>query len=386
MDRGRTAIRWTALLLFACLALQLVPWPTAALFPAALSPFVAVCSAVAARAVGVTTLLGVPVLVLALLWRRPFCRYLCPTGLVLEYAGRIRRRLRTDTPVQPVSASVGQWLALGMLGAALLGYPFLLWLDPLAIFSATFGWLHRPLTVAAIAAASGLPLLVLLTLLWPNLWCGRLCPLGATQDLLAALRRAREPEGMPVNGARRSVLAFGAGALAGVALQPFLPVRRAVLRPPGALSEAEFAGVCVRCGNCVRACPTRILYADACPERVAGWLAPVVRFGASYCKADCVRCGEVCPSGAIQRVMVKEKDHAIIGRPKLEYDQCLLSSEKECSACQSACPYEAIQIVFDEKSYLSFPRVAAGKCNGCGACEVACPVRPKALVIVPRDV
>ena len=32
---------------------------------------------------------------------------------------------------------------------------------------------------------------------------------------------------------------------------------RTLLRPPGALPEAEFLEVCYRCGNCVEACPRR---------------------------------------------------------------------------------------------------------------------------------
>ena len=56
------------------------------------------------------------------------------------------------------------------------------------------------------------------------------------------------------------------GAAAGVALATWARTGRAAaarpLRPPGALDEARFAGVCVRCGNCSRACPAQIVRLD----------------------------------------------------------------------------------------------------------------------------
>ncbi|MCX7007110.1 MAG: 4Fe-4S binding protein, partial [Kiritimatiellaeota bacterium] len=91
-ERMRQLGRWFVLAL--CLAV-LGPWLREAwqlfLLPA-FSPFVATGGALAARAAGVVTLLALPVLLFVLLVRRGFCRYACPTGLVLELAGRLRSR------------------------------------------------------------------------------------------------------------------------------------------------------------------------------------------------------------------------------------------------------------------------------------------------------
>jgi ferredoxin-type protein NapG len=38
-----------------------------------------------------------------------------------------------------------------------------------------------------------------------------------------------------------------------------------------------------------------------------------------------------------------------------------------------ACPFDAVRIYWDEERYVAYPVVDAGKCNGCGACEVVCP-------------
>jgi polyferredoxin len=50
----------------------------------ALSPYLGICSAVTLRAVPIFLLLGLPVLILALVRGRWFCRQACPVGLLTE--------------------------------------------------------------------------------------------------------------------------------------------------------------------------------------------------------------------------------------------------------------------------------------------------------------
>ena len=153
-------------------------------------------------------------------------------------------------------------------------------------------------------------------------------------------------------------------------------IKAQAIRPPGAAGEDRFPWLCLRCGNCVRACPEAILYPDQAPERVVGFLAPIVRFTSKYCKEDCCRCTEVCPSGALTALCVEEKAKRPIGLAHVDMSWCLLApenGERECAICRNACPYQAVKIDFNYDTYVSTPRVEPNKCPGCGACEAACP-------------
>ena len=111
----------------------------------------------------------------------------------------------------------------------------------------------------------------------------------------------------------RVVLASGLGAVWGTndpAARLAVPRR---LRPPGSVAESRFTGLCLRCGNCAQACPSKIIVPETGGQGLAGFLAPVVRFQDSYCLEDCRRCTQVCPSGAIAPLSLEDKRRASIG-------------------------------------------------------------------------
>ena len=389
----RFVVRCGVLAMLVVCSLPLLPWSWAPQVPPAVSPFLTIGSAIAGRVLTTAFLIGIPFGLMAMVSRRWLCRNICPIGLLLEPLARLGPSKTAGFP------PLGQWIALLTFGGACLGYPLLLWSDPMALFSGFFGAFTKSLTVTALLSAIGLPLVLLISLVRPNLWCAKLCPLGATQDFLALPRRLlrRSQSETPDAGdvplapyrfgtglARRSVLAMGLGA-AWAAVTLRFPRAEAArpLRPPGAIAERRFTGVCVRCGSCVRACPTKIIQPDLGQGGVAGFLAPALDFDKGYCLETCSRCTEVCPSGAISRLSLEQKRRTPIGLAQVDMEHCLLGEDKECSICVARCPYQAITIAFDRESYTSIPRIARDKCPGCGACELACPTTPKAITVRP---
>ncbi len=399
MPRNLRVIRWSVrgvcfLLAVALLFPLLAPHQAAIVVPS-LSPFVAVAAWWALGSLPAFAWLGLIVGLVALIRARWFCRWVCPTGFCADEASRLGRRCGRTALRAP---RIGEAVVLLTWGGALAGYPLLLWLDPLSLFSAAFrlagpagypGWWW---------SATGLLSVLLLSLIWPQLWCARCCPLGAVQDLLWQVGRRVQRLGWGGRSAgsaagsrqgRRAVLGLAAGAAGafwlrtrggGLAAEQPAPTRP--LRPPGAVPEPAFAGLCLRCGNCVRICPSRIVQNDPGQHGPAGFLAPRLHFDHDYCREDCVACTQVCPSGALTRLSSDAKPQVQIGLPRVDMNRCLLGDARECSICRAACPYEAIHYEFCEIEYTLTPRIDPTRCNGCGACQVACPTEPQKAIVV----
>ena len=257
--------------------------------------------------------------VLFVIWRRRwFCHWVCPTGCCADGATWLGRRCGRRLRHVP---AFGRALAALILAGACLGYPILLWLDPMALLSGTLGGWPSHGGRSPSWGCLGLILVMMVSLLWPHVWCARLCPLGGLQDLLAQLvqwmagcwrRRSGHPSDVrpePLASVfpRRVLL----GGMVGVSWAFWLargrPTGTRPLRPPGAASEQQFSSLCVRCGNCVRVCPPGIIAADSLEHGIGGWLAPVITFDTDYCLESCQECTVVCPSGAIAPVPLEHK-------------------------------------------------------------------------------
>jgi formate hydrogenlyase subunit 6/NADH:ubiquinone oxidoreductase subunit I len=107
---------------------------------------------------------------------------------------------------------------------------------------------------------------------------------------------------------------------------------------------------------------------------LAGLIAPAVRYGRTYCLEDCRACTQICPSGALRELSLEQKRRYVIGEALVDGSLCFLAlGTKDCDLCERACPFDAVHAYWDEEKYIAYPVVATDKCNGCGACEVACP-------------
>jgi polyferredoxin len=171
------------------------------------------------------------------------------------------------------------------------------------------------------------------------------------------------------------------------------------LRPPGALPEADFLDRCIRCGECMKVCITnglQPLLLQAGPE---GIFTPrlVPRFGTEndgYCEYGCSLCGQVCPTEAIEKLPLEEKQQFKIGEAVFDEERCLPHAEEEdCIVCEEHCPVPDKAIKFEEKMMptewggeypMLLPYVELDLCIGCGICESVCPLDGEAAIkVVP---
>ncbi len=401
---GRVALCIGAAVAAALLSLQVIPglapgaaWP-------AISPYLALGVSVAARSATLLTLAAVPLLLVAL-WRgRWFCHRLCPTGLLLLLFGRLGWGRASRLRRVP---RLGGLLGLVMAGGAAAGYPLLLWLDPLVQFNGLFSAVREAnWTWRAALPAAPLGLVCLAVLFWPQIWCERLCPLGALQAGLGrlgcagrqALARRRAPApgadgpSQPAYGpriGRRGFLALAGGAGAGWLLRraSASPGPAAVVRPPGARSEPDFQALCARCGACLRACPHQVIVPDLGASGWGGWLTPRLDFSRRYCSEWCRACTDVCPTGALARLSLdaKREPARALGTARVDRARCLAWHDGEyCMVCQEYCPFQAIRGI--EHRSVHCPEVDPAQCRGCGACESQCPAgRVRAIRVEGRS-
>lgn len=150
-----------------------------------------------------------------------------------------------------------------------------------------------------------------------------------------------------------------------------------VLRPPGALQEADFTAVCNRCGRCIKACSNNALQPMPITEGFECFETPYIIPRQANCFL-CFTCQEVCPTGAIAQVPLEQVK---MGTAEIDKQRCIAWEEnKVCVICGELCPVLAIEA--DDQLR---PILQPDKCVGCGSCEKACPVDGEAAIrIIPK--
>ncbi|MBQ7463005.1 MAG: 4Fe-4S binding protein [Bacteroidaceae bacterium] len=237
---------------------------------------------------------------------------------------------------------------------------------------------------------------------------------------LAAAHPSSSVEEMGKEASSRRAVLTGVGILAGVAIAKAQSKmepkttdggladiikkekhrREKLITPPGSLSIRNLRSHCTACQLCIDACPNDVLRPSSSLDR---FMQPEVSYEHGYCRPECTRCSQVCPTSAIRPITVEQKTAIQVGHAVWTRDLCIpVRDEKPCGLCARKCPAGAIQMVplhagvhqdgwrwrdadnneIPREKVLLIPVVNEEKCIGCGACENLCPSNPISAIYV----
>ena len=228
--------------------------------------------------------------------------------------------------------------------------------------------------------------------------CVEKCKFGALHYAPATKKATSEaqPSDLPDKSKRTFLLTT---ALAGTALMAqekkkvdgglavieakAIPTRQTPITPPGSMSAQNMARHCTGCQLCVAQCPNQVLRPAT---DLTHMMQPVMSYERGYCRPECTRCSEVCPTGAIKPITPEVKSSTQMGHAVWIKKNCIpLTDGVECGNCARHCPVGAIEMVPsdpDDDASAYVPAVNESRCIGCGACEHLCPARPFPAIYV----
>jgi MauM/NapG family ferredoxin protein len=309
-------------------------------------------------------LLFVGVFALNALAERFWCRYLCPLGALLGVVAKV-------APLRPMVAAscnaCGHCEHVCRLDA-----------------------------IASTSEAAERSLEVMSSECTVCLDCLAACPGGAAMRFGL---RFRPSSPLGYDPSRREFLAaaaagLGSVALLGVGVWNAHPDLR-LIRPPGVADEDSFLTHCLRCGQCMRVCPTAGLQPSLGEAGLVGLWTPVLKPRLGYCMYTCNACGRSCPSGAIPDLALSVKQRRVIGTAVIDRNRCLpWARNVPCGVCQEVCPLPSKAVVLTDgvmvsnaqggTNWMTRPVVKAERCIGCGVCENQCPLSGTAAIRVER--
>ena len=339
-------------------ALAQIPWMSNPLtwLDNALRPTIFPTQIVGIRFVWLPLLLFTVLVLLNLLAERFWCRYLCPLGGLLGLISKLaifKRRVKSEC------------ISCGKCGKSC----------PTGTIDPTCGY----------ASDAGECTLCM--------ECFTACPESAVEFKPGWNLQ----EKMPYDPGRRQLLITGAVALAGLAVIDTNTNKHSggnfLIRPPGAEND-DLLEKCLRCGLCLRSCPTGALQASIAESGWVGVLTPVVVPRLGYCLYTCNNCGSVCPVQAIPPLTVEQKQITVIGHAFIDQDRCIPWADgTTCIVCEEMCPLPEKAIILEERDAidddgyaftLKLPHVVRERCIGCGICEYKCPRAGEAAIRVYR--
>jgi polyferredoxin len=199
-------------------------------------------------------------------------------------------------------------------------------------------------------------------------------------------------------GRREALVAIGTAAAAIALFRSDLFARREspfLLRPPGARennTDVVAYSKCIRCGECMRACPTHAIQPAVFEAGAEGFGSPVLIMRLGFCDYSCNACSQICPVQAIPPTELVEKRVQVIGQAYIDQNRCIAwSDHRPCVVCLEMCPLPKKAVQVEETQVwspdggsltLQLPHVARDLCIGCGICEYQCPVSGEAAIRV----
>lgn len=234
--------------------------------------------------------------------------------------------------------------------------------------------------------------------------CGGVCPTHAIKFVerwnVVELKIAGDPPTHETSLGRRGFLSLAAGSTAAVVGGAGIagitksfgahldsPNAPRPVRPPGSVPEREFLEMCIRCGECFKACPNNVLQPEGFLQGLEGLWTPQVQADWAGCESSCNACGQVCPTGAIRALPLEEKRVARMGLAIVNETSCLpYAGTEACDLCVQECHaagYHAIEytqvgtevddngLPIEGTGFLA-PVVLDDLCVGCGLCQTRC--------------
>ena len=352
---------------------------------------------------------------------RIYCSLFCPLGILQEITGFIKQKLIKKQCREQINFPLKYFIAAIVWGILLGGSTIAIkYIDPYTIFGSAM--------TGTIFGITAVVLVIIAVLLKDRIFCTNFCPVGTILGLISKISLNKIyisevcvscgqcerncPSGC-INSKEKKVdnetcikclkclevcpkggIKFGIAPkkdvkfsikrrqliIAGTALALFGSMIKAgieikdkiveklkdVILPPGAVNKETFFNKCLNCNLCVENCPQKILV-KANDE----YGAVHIDYSKGVCDYNCHKCSEVCPSGAIKKLTLEEKQKTRIAMAMINEDKC-----SQCGECVKACPVHAII-----KENGKPPVLNALKCIGCGACKQAC--RTGAIEIFP---
>ncbi len=221
--------------------------------------------------------------------------------------------------------------------------------------------------------------------------CLRACPRGGETFKPVIGMAQRQPYDP---GRRQALAALGAAAIGAGLLRSEAAARRDdphLARPPGS-RENDLVSKCIRCGECMRACPTGGLQPALFEAGLEGMWTPVLLPRLGYCDYSCNACGQACPVQAIPSLSLDAKRLTVIGKAYIDTNRCIAwADHKACIVCEEMCPLPEKAIKLDVTQArtadgamvdVKLPMVNRDRCIGCGICEYKCPLNGEAAIRV----